>query len=728
MSDIHGIITKIKALLAPPTFEKDEKKTRSARILNHLLNWILALLLIPLLLGLLFIYTKKLDSFLVIFLLYLAAVFAKVAMFKGRVYRASQFLVVAFWAVFMMLIALGAGMSDFRFIFIVSIMIWSGLLLGKRSLMIMTAISAVAGLFMAIGEYYGYLPFFYFSPPPLATWTELFMAFILAATTAHISIKSRDEALTLAHEQLDERRRAEEELRRSEERFSKAFHASPAPTAISRIKDGGLLVVNDQWCRMLDYSREEVIGRTPEELSLLWPNLKERTTLVGKYLEQGFCREQPMRFRTKSGEIKETLVSADIIKYGDEDVILSLFFDVTERNKAEEERRMLQERLQRAEKMEALGTLAGGVAHDLNNVLGVLVGYSELLLLETPEGHPLRRHTSNILQGGRRAAAIIQDLLTLARRGVTSAEPVNLNQVVSSFLASPECELLKSHHPGIDFKTDVDAQLLNISGSPVHLGKTLMNLVSNAAEAVSGFGKVTIKTENRYIDKPIPGYENTAEGEYAVLCVSDTGTGIPASDLKRIFEPFYTKKVMGRSGTGLGLAVVWGTVKDHNGYIDVESEEGKGTIFTLYFPATRASLVKDKTAVTQDAYLGRGEDILVVDDVREQRDLAFDLLRRLGYQAHTAPGGEEAVRYVKAHRIDLVILDMIMDPGIDGLETYQRILAVQPDMRAIIVSGFSETSRVKEALKKGAGAYVRKPYILEELGLAVRRELDRPRP
>jgi CheY-like chemotaxis protein len=266
---------------------------------------------------------------------------------------------------------------------------------------------------------------------------------------------------------------------------------------------------------------------------------------------------------------------------------------------------------------------------------------------------------------------------------------------------------------------------MNISGSSVHLGKTLMNLVANAAESVSGSGQVSIKTENRYIDKPIAGYESAVEGEYAVLCVSDTGAGIPAADLKRIFEPFYTKKVMGRSGTGLGLAVVWGTVKDHNGYIDVESEEGKGTLFTLYFPVTREKTAGDKVVITEDAYRGKGEIILVVDDVLEQRGLAFDMLTRLGYRAHTVASGEEAVSHVKTNEVDLVVLDMIMNPGIDGLETYRRILDIKPGMRAIIVSGFSETDRVKDALKKGAGAYVRKPYILEELGLAIRRELDR---
>ena len=194
------------------------------------------------------------------------------------------------------------------------------------------------------------------------------------------------------------------------------------------------------------------------------------------------------------------------------------------------ERQRLEERLRRAEKMEALGTLAGGVAHDLNNVLGVLVGYSELLLMEIREGSPLRRHVSNILQSGQRAAAIIQDLLTLARRGVAVSEVVNLNDVISDYFKTPEFEKLKAYHPQVTFKTDLDKDLMNIKGSPVHLSKTIMNLLSNAAEAISDHGEVTLLTENRYLDKPITGYDDIREGDYVVLRVSDNGKGISAAE------------------------------------------------------------------------------------------------------------------------------------------------------------------------------------------------------
>jgi two-component system, cell cycle sensor histidine kinase and response regulator CckA len=385
----------------------------------------------------------------------------------------------------------------------------------------------------------------------------------------------------------------------------------------------------------------------------------------------------------------------------------------------------LEERLRRAEKMEAMGTLAGGVAHDLNNVLGVLVGYSELLLMEIPNGNPLGRHVSNILQSGHRAAAIIQDLLTLARRGVSVSEVVNLNDVLSDCFNTPEFEKLKACHPRVTFKNHLDQDLMNIKGSPVHLSKTIMNLLFNAAEAISDHGEITILVENRYLDKPITGYDDIREGDYVVLRVSDNGKGISTQDIGKIFEPFYTKKVMGRSGTGLGLAVVWGTVKDHGGYIDVQSEEGKGSAFTLYFPVTREERTKGQPSISPESYKGRGESILVVDDVKEQRELATTMLRGLGYRVNAVSSGEEAVTYLKTNRVDLLVLDMIMDSGMDGLETYQRALEINPNHRAIIVSGFSETDRVKMAQDLGAGPYVRKPYILEKIGLAIRRELDK---
>ena len=402
--------------------------------------------------------------------------------------------------------------------------------------------------------------------------------------------------------------------------------------------------------------------------------------------------------------------------------IIGLAIGAANRKQAVEEKEQLTTRLRRAEKMEAIGTLAGGVAHDLNNILSGIVSYPELLLLQLPEDSKLREPITTIFNSGKRAATIVQDLLTLARRGVAVTEVINLNRIVEDYLQSPEHGKLLSYHPHIRLETQLEPELMNISGSPVHLTKALMNLVSNAAEAIVEAGRIIISTENFYIDRPFKGYDVVNEGDYAALTVQDTGTGIPPEDLNRIFEPFYTKKKMGRSGTGLGMAVVWGTVKDHQGYIDFDSSD-KGSRFTLYFPVTR-KISEDTRPQAMETYMGAGETILVVDDVREQREIATAILTTLGYRVIAVESGEAAIDYLSQNSVDLMVLDMIMDPGIDGLDTYTRVIQRHPNQKTIIASGFSETERIREVLRLGASIYLKKPYTIEKIGTAVRSVLD----
>lgn len=398
--------------------------------------------------------------------------------------------------------------------------------------------------------------------------------------------------------------------------------------------------------------------------------------------------------------------------------IIGLAIGTANQKRATEEKEALTSRLRRAEKMEALGTLAGGVAHDLNNILSGIVTYPELLLLQLPQDSNLREPVKTILTSGKRAAAIVQDLLTMARRGVATMEVVDLNRVVEDYINSPEYHELISYHTHANIECRLEPGLLNILGSSVHLSKTLMNLVANGLEAIPEIGRVTISTENCYIDRPVKGYDVVNEGDYVALTVKDTGIGISSKDFNRIFEPFYTKKKMGRSGTGLGMAVVWGTVKDHQGYIDFESHENRGSRFTLYFPVTR-KLSDDTSPKEMDTYLGNGESILVVDDVEEQREIASAILTALGYRVDSVESGEAAIEYLHNNKADLIILDMIMDPGIDGLDTYREIINHWPDQKVIITSGFSETERTREVLHLGASVYLKKPYTIEKFGTAV---------
>jgi CheY-like chemotaxis protein len=345
--------------------------------------------------------------------------------------------------------------------------------------------------------------------------------------------------------------------------------------------------------------------------------------------------------------------------------------------------------------------------------------------MDVPTESPLRKPLLTIQKSGEKAASIVQDLLTLARRGVSVTDVVNLNDIISEYLKSPEFEKLQPYHSKTTIITHLDAHLLNIMGSSVHLSKTIMNLVSNAAEAIPECGKILIQTENKYLDKPLNGYEQVKEGDYVTLTVSDTGIGIADKDLERIFEPFYSKKVMGRSGTGLGMAVIWGTVKDHNGFIDVKSKEGKGTTFTLYFHITRKERIDQMRVSSLDELMGKGESVLVVDDIGEQRVIASEMLEKLGYNVTAVASGEAAIEYMQNHSADILVLDMIMAPGIDGLDTYKKIIEFHPQQKAIIVSGFSESDRVKKIQKLGAGAYVKKPYSFEIIGKRLREELNK---
>ncbi|RLB40072.1 MAG: hypothetical protein DRH12_10595 [Deltaproteobacteria bacterium] len=522
------------------------------------------------------------------------------------------------------------------------------------------------------------------------------------------------------------RKRVEKTLRKSEEKHR---------TIIQSIEEGyfetdlagRFTYVNDSLCRILGKPRKELIGTsyrtfvTQETAEAIYQSFNRvyRTGRPVKVAEYEFSREDGTKLFIG--------LSATLIRNQEEKVIgfRGMLRDVTEREKAKEEKRRLEARLEQAKRMEAIGTLAGGVAHDLNNILSGVVSYPDLLLMQLPPDSPMRKPLKTIQETGEKAATIVQDLLTLARRGVAVTEVVNLNKIIKDYLSSPEFEKLKAYHPAVEVITRLDKELLNLKGSPVHLSKTVMNLVSNGAEAMPDGGTLTITTENQYLEKPLPGSE-LEPGEYVVLRVTDTGIGMSEEEKERIFEPFYTKKVMGRSGTGLGMAVVWGTVQDHHGHIQIETAKGKGTTFTLYFPATREEISKEEKHLSIDEYMGKGETVLVVDDIKEQREIASAILRKLNYKVYTVPSGEEAVKYMKEHSADILLLDMIMDPGMDGLETYEKIIKIHPGQKAILVSGFSESDRVKKAQRLGAGTYIKKPYSMERLGIALRRILDSP--
>lgn len=510
-------------------------------------------------------------------------------------------------------------------------------------------------------------------------------------------------------------------LIRSEEKYRKLFEDSL--DAMSLTAGGILLDVNPAWLNLHGYAHKgEVVGR--DVLDIVHP--EDRKTLSARRKCRPDIPDRIFRLRDlrRDGSFLDVEVYAFEIVIDGQVSLLSTIRDITEMKRSEASRKQLESRIKRSEKMEALGTMAGGVAHDLNNILSGIVGYPDLILMQLPPESPLRKPIAAIMQSGQKAAAVVEDLLTLARRGVATNEILYLNRIIEEYLASLEFERLNSQFPKTVVETRLAADLLKVDGSRIHLAKTVMNLVTNAAEAMPDGGLITIQTENVYIDRPVEGYDAIRQGDYVVLTVTDTGIGISPEDKEKIFEPFYTKKVMGRSGTGLGMAVVWGAVKDHNGYINVESGKGKGTRFTLYLPVTGREELCMAAGEVLENLRGNGEKILIVDDVSQQLDIASEILTHLGYAPIAVSSGEQAVAYMRDHDCDLLILDMIMEPGIDGLETYRRILEHHPNHKAVIASGYSETSSVAEMQRLGAGAYIKKPYTVEKLAGIVRSELD----
>ena len=517
----------------------------------------------------------------------------------------------------------------------------------------------------------------------------------------------------------------EKALKESEEKYKEIVKYAPAGIFEFNLKTFKFISVNDVMSEYTGYTENELLHMG------LFDLLNEESREKAKELFENvfYGQEDPppaeYKIRGKNGQKLSVITNSKFFfENGAPIKAMTVVHDLTAIKKAEEEKKVLEVKLQSAKKLESLGTLAGGVAHDLNNILSGIVSYPDLLLHDIEEDSSLRKPLLTIKKSGEKAAEIVQDLLALARRSVAAKKVINLNHIVNDFITSPEYRKIIGDQHDLKVEMNLTEGILNVLGSYSHISKAVTNLVANAADAMPAGGKITIATRDCYIDKSYAGFEIIPEGEYAILEVTDTGIGMPPSDLDKIFEPFYTKKVLGRSGTGLGMSVVWGAVKDHDGFIDIITEEGSGTTFVLYYPASRSEMEAPSPVYIED-YLGKGESILIIDDAPEQRDLAKRMMERLGYDVTTAASGESAVALIKKRSFDGLILDMIMPPGIDGLVTYREILKIVPDQKAVIASGFAKTERVLEAQKLGAGSYIKKPYTLEKIGLAVRSELDR---
>ena len=512
-----------------------------------------------------------------------------------------------------------------------------------------------------------------------------------------------------------------EQFRVSEQRFRDVIQTLPMGVHLYRLREDNSLLfegANPAADTILGVDNARFLGMDLEDA---FPLLA--TTDVPASYREVCLTGTPLRRERQSFQSTSTRRSFDIHAFRTgERTMAVLFQDVSEQLRAEQEREVLRESLNRSRRMEALGLLAGTVAHDLNNILTGLTSYPELLLMELPESSPHRAMVEAIMASGLRAVAVVEDLLTVARGIAVVHQPVDLGMLVRELLESPEILGLRERFPGVSLGSELESGLPLAKGSGVHLRKAIMNLIVNGLEAVGEMGSVIVRLGLRHLDEPPPGWPEVVVGDYVFLSVEDSGCGIGPEDIERIFEPFYSRKVLGHSGTGLGLTIVWTTVREHGGFVEVGSEPG-ATKISMHLPATSHNEKVEEGLPRSPLARGVGGRILVVDDESILREVTSRMLVRLGYEPCAVDSGEAALAFLRTKTVDAVVLDMVMPGGMGGRETYERMAALHPGIPTILVSGYAETEAVRRAQSLGAGAFLRKPFRIAQLGDVLKRLL-----
>ena len=520
---------------------------------------------------------------------------------------------------------------------------------------------------------------------------------------------------------ITERKRAEEELQRSEDRFATVFRASPIGTSLSRLSEGTFLDVNDAFLRLFGYDRDQVIGRNPQMLNM-WVNPDDRARMVETLRERGRVNGFETAFRAKSGEIRNVIVISEVVDVAGEEYILGLTLDITDHKNAEAEKEKLQAQLLQAMKMEAVGRLAGGVAHDFNNLLTVINGYCEILLQKVGEESPMYYEMTEIQQAGERAASLTRQLLAFSRKQVIEPKVVHLDHLV----AEMHKMLTRVIGEDIALQATVGKSLGSVKVDPGQFQQILMNLAVNARDAMPGGGKIVIETANVDLDE---GYcalhPYVKPGRYMMLAVSDTGMGMGEEVKAHIFEPFFTTKEKGK-GTGLGLATTYGVVKQAGGSIEVYSEVGIGTTFKIYLPRVEEEAVKPPKSDLSRDIPGGTETILLVEDEDSVRDLCVRILERLGYKVLRGSNGTEAIAVAHGYgdRIDLLLTDVVM-PGMSGAELATQLVLYHPEMKILFTSGYTDDAITRHGILDEGVSFIGKPYTPLALARKVRAVLDK---
>jgi len=509
---------------------------------------------------------------------------------------------------------------------------------------------------------------------------------------------------------ITERRQAEEALRESESKFRSLFDLSPQAIALTEVESGKLADVNHQLCELTKYSKEEILGQNAIDIGFY--KEADRNTFLKELQTTGEVNGLEMEFRSKDNSVLHALMFARIIQIARDSFILTIFHNITEQ-------KLLEGQLQQAHKMESIGTLAGGIAHDFNNILGIIIGNAELALDDVPKENPAHFNLEEIRTAGSRAKDVVRQLLSFARKTKLEKKPTNIAPIIQESL-----RLLRSSIPtSIDIRQNITKDIATILADPTQINQILINLCTNADHAMSGGGKIEIILKNVELNENSTAvHPDLHPGQYVNLAVTDTGHGISQEVIGRVFDPYFTTKEVGK-GAGMGLAVVHGIVKEHSGIITVNSEIGKGTTFSVFFP-----VIKRKVAVENEPVemLPMGDErILFIDDEHSIADMSRQILERLGYEVDTKISSIQALELFrrKPDYFDLIITDQTM-PKMTGDILIKEILNIRSDIPTILCTGFSEKIDEKIAKTIGATDYMEKPVRKHDFAFKIRKVLD----
>jgi PAS domain S-box-containing protein len=509
-------------------------------------------------------------------------------------------------------------------------------------------------------------------------------------------------------------------LRESEDKFSKAFRASPGAMAISELRTGLLMEVNDGYTEVFGYSRRELLGRSPEELGL-WDDLADQRRFVTQLREAGSVRDFLALGRTKKGDLITCVVNAELADLGGVPCLVSSLRDVTEQRRVEQERAALEARLRQVQKLEALGTLAGGIAHDFNNILTTVLSCVDLALLDLGEPELLREHLRDIGRASERARDLVKQILTFSRRQPSARVGLHLAPVLEEVAAALRAVLPR----GVELEVELDGKSPSVLGDATQLHRVFLNLGTNAVQAMAGReGRIAVRLASVGVDAAQAAAQPELKpGRYARVVVEDEGHGMSEEIQKRIFDPFFTTREHG--GMGLGLAVVHGIVRDHDGSVTVHSELGKGTRFEVFFPEHTTRVTPLAVPLSSERRpRGAGQHVLLVDDEPIVCRSLRAILERLNYrvEAFTDPGLALKAFEAQPSSYDLVLTDLTM-PGLGGVELARAVLAARPGTPVVLMSGFSVTWTPSRIRALGLRDLLWKPITLDELSAAVERAL-----